>query len=273
MTLTWDVVDFDRQEARIVDHKTKSTARTARTKILHLPPPALSVLAELPRPEDNSYVIVCARRGCHLVNPNRSWRVIREAAGLGEVRIHDLRHSFGGIGASSGMSVLFVGKLLGHSQPQTTARYAHLAPDPVKAAAATIVSKVALALEGRTKPRKPWRLCPARPARDSHDGDDEDDEDDGASSSLRGVLTRRPTTRPRDALSRKIPLDTGERGAWRRNWRRRNLPSTRAAAVPKVSRLFLCLPGYPLWREGTDTTPFGGRSPAWSLSCFRRLGC
>jgi integrase len=63
--------------------------------------------------------------------------------GLTDVRIHDLRHAFASVAASSRMGLPIIGKMLGHSQPATTARYAHLASDPVKAAAATVAGKIA----------------------------------------------------------------------------------------------------------------------------------
>jgi integrase len=73
---------------------------------------------------------------------------IRKAAGLDDVRLHDLRHAFASIAASSGLGLPIIGKMLGHSQPATTARYAHLASDPVKAAAAAVAGKIAAAMGG-----------------------------------------------------------------------------------------------------------------------------
>ena len=49
-------------------------------------------------------------------------------------RIHDLRHTYASILASHGLSLPIIGALLGHTQPQTTARYAHLLDDPLRAA-------------------------------------------------------------------------------------------------------------------------------------------
>jgi integrase len=68
----------------------------------------------------------------------RRWDVIRTAAGLPDVRLHDLRHSFASLLASSGLSLPVIGALLGHSQPSTTARYSHLLDDALRAAAATV---------------------------------------------------------------------------------------------------------------------------------------
>jgi integrase len=75
---------------------------------------------------------------------------IRKEAGLDDVRLHDLRHSFASVAAAGGMSLPIIGKMLGHTQPATTARYAHLASNPVKAAAATVASRIERALSGST---------------------------------------------------------------------------------------------------------------------------
>jgi integrase len=56
-------------------------------------------------------------------------------AGATDVRLHDLRHAFASVTAASGMGLQIIGKMLGHTQATTTARNAHLSPDPVKAAA------------------------------------------------------------------------------------------------------------------------------------------
>ena len=124
-------------------------SKTGR-KAIHLSPPALALLQTIPRLEGNPYVICGERPGRHLVNIEKPWRRIRAAAKLDDVRLHDLRHSFASVAASGGQSLVVIGKMLGHSQPATTARYAHLADDPVKAASDAVGRHIAAAMESGT---------------------------------------------------------------------------------------------------------------------------
>ncbi len=73
----------------------------------------------------------------------RPWGLILKCAGIKNLRIHDLRHSFAISGLLVGEGLPMIGKLLGHNRVQTTARYAHLANDPVKSAANRISSRIA----------------------------------------------------------------------------------------------------------------------------------
>jgi integrase len=109
---------------------------------IYLSPPAKQVLTSLPRYEGNPHVICGLKKGACLVSLQEPWRAIRKRVGLDNVRIHDLRHSFASIAVASGMSLPMIGNLLGHSQPQTTARYAHLADDPMKFAADQIGQRI-----------------------------------------------------------------------------------------------------------------------------------
>ena len=81
--------------------------------------------------------------GSHLTDLQHPWRRIRARAGLEDVRLHDLRHSFACGGLLVGEGLPMIGKLLGHTQVQTPARYAHLANDPFEAAANRIASRIA----------------------------------------------------------------------------------------------------------------------------------
>jgi integrase len=84
----------------------------------------------------------------HQIDIKKSWRVLCRAAGIDNLRIHDLRHSFASQLASGGASLPLIGQLLGHSQPSTTARYSHLFLDSQKTAVEKVGSIIAAATEG-----------------------------------------------------------------------------------------------------------------------------
>ena len=134
--LRWEHVDLEAGELRLPDTKTGA-------KMVHLGGPAIAVLRALDRPEDNPWVIAGRKPGSHLTDLQHPWRRIRARAGLDDVRVHDLRHSFASGGLLVGEGLPMIGKLLGHTQVQTTARYAHLANDPVKSAANRIARRIA----------------------------------------------------------------------------------------------------------------------------------
>jgi integrase len=77
---------------------------------------------------------------------NRPWGAITKRAGLADVRIHDLRHTHASVGVAAGLGRPIIGKLLGHSQPSTTARYAHLDADPLRSASEVIAGHIATAM-------------------------------------------------------------------------------------------------------------------------------
>ena len=88
------------------------------------------------------YVIVGGRERTHLKNLQKPWGG-RKAAGLDDVRLHDLRHSYASIAAAAGLSLPVIGRLLGHTKSVTTERYAHLAADPLRAANEAIGERIA----------------------------------------------------------------------------------------------------------------------------------
>ena len=109
-------------------------AKTGPRRVL-LNQSALSVIRTVPREPDNEYVVIGALEGQHITDLQKPWRRIRKAAKLEDVRIHDLRHTYASIAAMAGHSLPMIGRLLGHTQTQTTARYAHLADDTTRKAA------------------------------------------------------------------------------------------------------------------------------------------
>ena len=77
------------------------------------------------------------------------WEDARRRAGLDDVRLHDLRHTFASFGAAGGFGLPVIGALLGHRHASTTARYAHLADDPVRTANNWIGGEIGAALNLR----------------------------------------------------------------------------------------------------------------------------
>jgi integrase len=142
MTLQWAHVDLQRAFLFLPDSKTGK-------KPLRLSAPAIALLELAPRVDGNPFVIVGFVEGSHLVNLQKPWRYVRDLAGLPDVRIHDLRHTFASMAAASGASLPMIGKLLGHSQPQTTARYAHLADDPIQKLNDDVGTAISNAMRGR----------------------------------------------------------------------------------------------------------------------------
>ena len=135
MSLKWNYIDFDTREFRLPDSKTGA-------KTVHLGAAVIDRLKNIEKLEDNEFVITGKKEGSHLSDLQHPWRRIRKLAKLDDVRLHDLRHSFASGGLAVGEDLPMIGKLLGHSQVQTTARYAHLANDPVKAAADRITERI-----------------------------------------------------------------------------------------------------------------------------------
>ncbi len=139
--LRWEHVDLETGRLSLPDSKTGA-------KTIYLGAPAREVLASVPRTAGNPWVIEGWKERCHLTDLKGPWKRLREQAELEDLRIHDLRHSFAAVGAGLGLSLPMIGKLLGHSQPATTARYAHLAADPMHEAADRIGAELAAAMKG-----------------------------------------------------------------------------------------------------------------------------
>jgi integrase len=138
LKLLWAEVDLERGLLLLEDSKTGK-------KAIILGEPAIRLLVEMPRTASR-YVFPGGRKGRPFHDLKKAWRSIIKAAQLEGVRIHDLRHTFASYSAGAGASLPIIGRLLGHSQSATTARYAHLALDPVRDVADQTSKSIALAL-------------------------------------------------------------------------------------------------------------------------------
>jgi integrase len=109
--------------------------KTGEAHILPLPAAALDILAALPSRGKSEWIFPSERRAsAHIVDPGGAWRRIRDDAGVPDVRVHDLRRTFASWLANGGFSLPLIGRALNHSSPSSTAIYARLQLDPVRAA-------------------------------------------------------------------------------------------------------------------------------------------
>jgi integrase len=137
--LRWDHIDFERECLRLPDSKTGA-------KVIYLSAPARALLRKLPRMAQSPRVIPGLRADGAAPAIDKVWSRVREAAGLVDVRLHDLRHSFASVGVAGGLSLPIIGALLGHKHAATTARYAHLSADPLRAANDAVAARIAAAM-------------------------------------------------------------------------------------------------------------------------------
>ena len=132
-TLKWDYIQGN--ALRLPDSKTGA-------KKVFLGQEVLEILSSVDRVEGNEYVFTGAKEGGYITDFQKPWRRIRKEAKIEDVRIHDLRHTFASYAVSGGETIPMIGKLLGHTQAQTTARYAHLADAPMHEAADRVTNAI-----------------------------------------------------------------------------------------------------------------------------------
>lgn len=144
LNLRWDEVDMERGVLRLPDSKTGK-------KTVFLPAAAVEIIKGLTRL--GAFVIAGESAGTKNEKPRadlkRPWAAICKRAGVTGVRIHDLRHTFASTGIGDQMGLPVIGALLGHSDPSTTQRYAHLADEAARRAVEAIGSKIAAHLGGK----------------------------------------------------------------------------------------------------------------------------
>jgi integrase len=130
LSAAWQEFDLHRGIWTKPSHHTKQK----RTEHVTLSDAAITLLKQMAKQKQGEHLFPGKSRGAR-VSIRRPWKQVCKSAGLGGLRIHDLRHNFASYLVSSGVSLHIVGRLLGHTQPQTTARYAHLADSPLREAA------------------------------------------------------------------------------------------------------------------------------------------
>jgi len=138
--LRWEHVDLERGLLFLPDSKSGR-----KTVILNAP--ALTVLNDVQRV--GPYVVPGDDPERPRPDLKRPWDAVTKRAGLTGVRLHDLRHTYASFGAGGGLGLPIIGRLLGHTQAATTARYAHLDNDPLRRASEAIAGRIAAALDGK----------------------------------------------------------------------------------------------------------------------------
>jgi integrase/DNA-binding XRE family transcriptional regulator len=138
LSLKWSYINFELGIAKLPDSKTDF-------KVLQLTAPALAILESLPRVSE--WVFPSDSSTGHMMDVKGAWQALCRQAGIAGWRIHDFRHAFASIMVNSGASLPIIGKILGHTQPGTTQRYAHLQQNPAKQAAEEAAAKLAALAE------------------------------------------------------------------------------------------------------------------------------
>ena len=135
LDLRWDDVDRKAGELRLRDSKTGA-------RMVPLSPTAAAVLAGVVPVARSPWVFAGSGRGRRLSQLTTHWHRVRAWAGVEDVRIHDLRHSYASRALALGESLTMIGRLLGHGDVASTARYAHLARDAEKSAVAKVGASI-----------------------------------------------------------------------------------------------------------------------------------
>lgn len=137
LTAEWAWVDWERSILALPDSKTGA-------KPVYLSAAAINVLHDQQvASEAEDYIFPGSGREGRMINLRKPWAKVCAEAKLTEVRLHDLRHTAASIAVGQGASLPVIGRLLGHSQAQTTNRYAHVDADPALNAANAIGNAIA----------------------------------------------------------------------------------------------------------------------------------
>jgi len=144
LSMTWDMLDMEKG----IWIKPSSHTKQKKQHRVPLPPPALQLLLTIKKCNQDPTFVFPSRPGSkhgHITELKGAWKEICTLAKLDGVRIHDLRHTYASVLVSGGASLPLIGALLGHTQVQTTQRYAHLMDDPLREA----TTRVGAVIEGK----------------------------------------------------------------------------------------------------------------------------
>ncbi len=157
--LTWDMVDLRHRVFRLPDSKTGQRAVPFGSAVHQL------LVEELLPKRAAGVPWVCVSKHGTPVSPGgigRTWRRVRKKAALGEMRLHDLRHSAASDALMGGVPLAVVGKILGHRNPSTTARYAHLSDKVVQDAVEVMSASIERARKKNREPAEKTKSSPKR---------------------------------------------------------------------------------------------------------------
>jgi integrase len=124
----WEHVFWDERKLRV------PISKSGKPRWISLSSSAIGLLRSIPRCAGNDYIFPAPTTGRPSPSLWFPWKRIRDRAGLGDVRLHDLRHSFASFLVNEGVSLYVVQGLLGHANAKTTQRYAHLQSDTLSRA-------------------------------------------------------------------------------------------------------------------------------------------
>jgi integrase len=133
----WDYLDWEKRTLLV------PLAKSGKPRSIALNVPAIELLRSIPRLDLNPYILPSPVTGEPSPSLFFPWQRIRTRAGMPDLRLHDLRHSFASFLVNNGVSLYVVQGLLGHAHTKYTQRYAHLTPDTLRDAAETVASVIA----------------------------------------------------------------------------------------------------------------------------------
>ena len=138
LSLKWPMIDWQHAVFNLPDTKTGQRSVPVSSQVMTL-------LREIQQHTGNlrTGYVIRSRTGRRLTSLNKTWERIRVMAGIPDVRLHDLRHSFASDALMGGVPLAIIGKILGHRQPTTTQRYAHLSDRVVRDAIEQTSNRIA----------------------------------------------------------------------------------------------------------------------------------